>query len=276
MKTILVPVDFSPASANALRYAGAIAQHSGASLLALHVVFPNEGLDNSIYSAFWVDDYVAQRQKDLATWVRRQRRGESGKSVEIRTECVVGFPVQGIADAAARHHADLIVLGATGATGLRGVFLGSVAAGVSGHVKVPVLIVPKKFAYWPGSKAAFATDFHWRVAPAQLNVLRQLLTLHQGNLQVVHILDQPGARADHSHEATFSAKLPAVALDFHYLHDRDVPQAISNFLESTDAGMLAIVAHEHGLLHRIFNESHTRRLAHLVRAPLLVLSDAKK
>ena len=37
------------------------------------------------------------------------------------------------------HHFDLIVMGSTGSTGLKGLFLGSTAGGVIGKSKLPVM-----------------------------------------------------------------------------------------------------------------------------------------
>jgi nucleotide-binding universal stress UspA family protein len=49
---------------------------------------------------------------------------------------------QGIIEAAAEHQASLIVLGSRRRSGLAGHLLGSVAASVSAHAPVPVLLVP--------------------------------------------------------------------------------------------------------------------------------------
>ncbi len=275
MKTILVPTDFSNASANALRYAGALAHQTGAEVMVLHVVFPNEGVDNNVYSAFWTDDYISQRQKDLKDWVHRQRRGQAGQEIPVRTECLVGFPIPAIVEIAQKNHVDLIIMGTTGASGIRGVFLGSVAAGMVGRTKIPVLIVPKKAQYFPNTPAVFATDFHFRIEAMGAKTLHEILKLHKAPLRVVHIVDKPGEHVSKEREATLSQKLGNIPHDFHYLHDRDAAQAISNFLESTDAGLLIAVAHEHSLLHRVFNESLTRRLAHRIKVPLLALHDGK-
>ncbi|MBL7805620.1 MAG: universal stress protein [Saprospiraceae bacterium] len=276
MKTILVPTDFSSASANALRYAGAIASQSGAELVVLHVVFPNEGVDNNVYAAFWSDDYISQREKDLKDWVRRQQRGQSGDAVPTRFECLVGFPIPSIAEVAEKHNVDLIVMGTTGATGLRGVFLGSVAAGMIGRTDIPLIVVPKKAQYYPNSPAVFATDFHFRIESMGLKVLHTLLGMHKMPLKVVHIIDKPGEREVQEKETALTKKLGDIPFDMHYLHDRDAAQAISNFIEATDAGLLIAVAHEHSLLYKIFNESLTRKLAHRIHVPLLALHDKKR
>lgn len=272
MKTILVPTDFSKCAANAFRYALEIAARTGAEIVALHVVFPNEGVENNVYSAFWIDEYYKQRERDLRNWSRRLARKDAYKNVTIRSQCTIGFPAASVSDAVKKEKADMVVMGTTGATGLRGVFLGSVASSVIARTKIPVLVVPQKASYAEQAKAVFATDFKLRASDATLNVLRGLPQLANGILHVVHVADQPGA-TDKSHETAFSQKIGNLNHDFHYLHDRDIPQAVMNFAESTDANLLIAVAHEHSLMHKLFFDSMTRKLAQRVNIPMLALHD---
>ncbi len=273
MKTILVPIDFSKCSANAFRYALETAKRSGSEILALHVVFPNEGVENNVYSAFWIDEYFKQREKDLKDWVTRQKRHESLKKIPVRTLCYIGFPVQAVHAIAEKENADLIIMGTTGATGLKKVLLGSVAAGVISRSKKPVLVIPQKAGFREKVNAVFATDFRLRADRNSLDPLRELPQLQKGKIHVVSILDKPG-EADKTQEEAFSRKLADIRHDFHYLHDLETVQAVMNFIESTDADMLIAVAHEHSLFHRLFYDSTTRKLAQRVSAPMLVLHDA--
>lgn len=273
MKSILVPTDFSKCADNALQSALALAAQTGAEVTVLHVVFPNEGVDNNIYNVFWSDEYMAERIKGLKKWVAKTHRLPVFKKVVVKTECRIGFPVPAICDLADEVHADLIVMGTTGATGLRGAFLGSIAVGVLSKTKRPLLSIPKQRIFDLSAHAVLATDFRFGVAAPSLAVLREVLAGMRGKLHVVHILDKPGADRDAAQEEAISDKIGGIPHDFHYLHDRDIAQAVSNFIESVDAGLLVAVTHEHSVLHRMFFDSITRRLAHRVHVPLLSLHD---
>lgn len=273
MKSILVPTDFSKCASNAMKYALDIAKETGAELTVLHVVFPNEGLDNNVYNAFWSEEYMGERIKGLENWVKRLLRPDIYKNITVKTECAIGFPVPSICDMADKINADLIVMGTTGATGLRGVFLGSIAAGVLAKTQRPVFAIPKQAKRSEGTDAVFATDFRLRIDERSLGVLRDLLAMKPGKLRIVHIMDKSGEQVSHAQERAFSQKLPDIPHDFHYLHDRDVAQAVSNFIESMDASALVAVAHEHSLLHRLFFDSITRRFAHRIHIPMLTLHD---
>jgi nucleotide-binding universal stress UspA family protein len=62
-------------------------------------------------------------------------------AITIETRAIRGDPFSEICQAAEREHADLVVIGSHGRTGLAHVFLGSVAERVVRHAPCPVLVV---------------------------------------------------------------------------------------------------------------------------------------
>ena len=62
------------------------------------------------------------------------------KGIEATTEIRRGNPAEEILDAAARHHSDLVVMGARGLTGLRGLMVGSVTQRVVRYGATSVLV----------------------------------------------------------------------------------------------------------------------------------------
>jgi nucleotide-binding universal stress UspA family protein len=273
MKTILVPTDFSKCANNAMTYALEIAQRTGASVTVLYVVYPNEGVENNMYNAFFIDDYVQQRLDGMEVWIKKFARSPRLKEVEIRLECRIGFPVSTICQTATELGASLIVMGTTGATGLRGVLLGSIAAGVLSGGKTPVFVVPPKGVFRNSARFALATDFKMPVSKPSLQVMREMLNLQHTGLNIVHLLSE-GSKHDRKQEQALSEKLGTIPHDFHYLHGHDMVSSIHNFLEATDCNGLVVVAHDHSLGHRLFTKSISRSLAHQTNVPMLVLHDA--
>ncbi|HMX41378.1 MAG TPA: universal stress protein, partial [Saprospiraceae bacterium] len=234
---------------------------------------PNEGVDNSMYDAFFIDDYVNQRLAGMKEWVQKFSRSPHLKDVQIDLECRMGFPVSTIVEVAEDKNASLIVMGTTGATGLKGMLLGSTAAGVLGKSKVPVLVVPAKATFRNFARFALATDFKMPVSRESLHIMREVLNIQHTGLNIVHVLTSPQTQPDEGQEDLFSDRLSTIPHDFHYLHDTDVPRAIHNFLEATECNGLVAVAHEHSLMHRLFSKSVSRALAHRTTVPMLVLHD---
>ncbi|MBL7828871.1 MAG: universal stress protein, partial [Saprospiraceae bacterium] len=177
MKTILVPTDFSKCANNAMMYALEVAKRIQAKIVTLYVVFPNEGVDNNMYDAFMIDDYLAQRTKAMQSWIKKFKRSEHVRDVPVETDCRIGFPVTTITHVAGELNADLIIMGTTGAAGLKGVLLGSTAGGVLVSSNRPVLVVPKVASFRNYARFVLATDFKMRLDKRSMEVLKGLLNI---------------------------------------------------------------------------------------------------
>jgi len=143
IKRILVPVDFSQDSLNALAYARDFAKNFGAELVVLYVIEP-------IYYATPADLYATS--PNLAMLIDEQRRSGTQQLERIHADLAkhrqaarmllkTGSPAQVIADSAKRTKADLIIMATHGRTGLAHVLLGSVAERVLRSAPCPVLTV---------------------------------------------------------------------------------------------------------------------------------------
>ncbi len=129
---LLVPVDFSPAGAEALAYARALATRAGAELELLHVVDAAavDGVLGPADPAVWSGALQAARRR-----VDGLRRPDELATV------LEGRPADVIADHALARRSDLIVVGSHGRSGLERLLIGSVAEQVVRTAPCPVLVV---------------------------------------------------------------------------------------------------------------------------------------
>lgn len=131
LKKILVPVDFSPYSEAALRYAEVLAFDSRALLLIVHVHETRIGEEG--FHLFPLDPEGIQRSKQLA------KCRPSNPDVAYAQRMAFGDPVEKIVRIAQESRADLIVMGTHGRSGLSRFLTGSVAEGVLRQAPCPVL-----------------------------------------------------------------------------------------------------------------------------------------
>lgn len=138
LERILVPVDFSDCSLDALEYAALIAQRSKAALILLHVLEPiSYGLDFTF-------PRKAKRESIKAGHTRRLSDLVSALlSAGVPSEFLMvgGLPIDSILDAARTQTADLIVMGTHGRRGLSHALFGSIAESVLRKSSCPVLMV---------------------------------------------------------------------------------------------------------------------------------------
>ena len=207
MYTIVVATDFSKCANNAMTYALELSIRIKAKIRVVHVVYPNQGIDNSIYNAFWIDDYLALRNKDMKSWIAKFKKKPAFKEVQVEKHCEVGFTVPTIATFAEDHKADLIIIGTTGSTGLTTNLLGSVASGVISSVKIPVLAIPKDSSYDGAYDIAMATDMRIHLNQRSKDMLRILSEGTTTPLHLIHIIDKPGVMPDNSKEGNVTTEL---------------------------------------------------------------------
>lgn len=140
LKSILVPIDFSDLSKQALDYAVPFAQQFGARLTLLHVFEPVAASAFPALARLVLenDKVVAACKTELDRLVKE--KGIPPKLVE-KALIRVGRSYVEIADAARTLKVDLIIISTHGYTGLKHTFLGSTTERVVRHAPCPVLVV---------------------------------------------------------------------------------------------------------------------------------------
>lgn len=139
VKTLLVPVDFSRHSREALRQAKRIAAAYGASITLAHVI--EEPLHPAFYNTGVVSIYDVQ--PDLESRAREQLQvfyeTADGPEVPVRYQLLTGHAATAVVDYARTAEADLIVMATHGLAGVAHFVLGSVAEKVVRQAPCPVL-----------------------------------------------------------------------------------------------------------------------------------------
>ena len=128
-----MPIDFSSASSQALKYAAALATKFGSKITLLNVVRPVLMPDFANFPLVMENDKVAAQIKRELERVSVSQGVDSAliEKVVVRN----GVPFHEITDAAKSLKADLIIISTHGYTGLKHVLLGSTAERVVRRVR---------------------------------------------------------------------------------------------------------------------------------------------
>jgi nucleotide-binding universal stress UspA family protein len=140
---ILVPVDFSEHSDRAVEYAVAMGKHFGACVELFHVVedpFESGGWGSEVYVSD-LDGLRSRALDDAKARIERCRSGVLAGDVPIVATVQMGHVANTIVEYATAAHADLVVMGTHGRTGLAHLIIGSVAERVVRLAPCPVLTV---------------------------------------------------------------------------------------------------------------------------------------
>ena len=141
LERILVPVDFSDCSLDALEYAAVMAPQAKASVMLLHVLEPvSYGLDFDL-------GHIRSREDVRESWTKRlEELAATHQHPNMRIEYRLrgGFPADSILDAARTLPCDLIVMGTHGRRGISHTISGSVVEAVLRKAHCPVIAVRSK------------------------------------------------------------------------------------------------------------------------------------
>lgn len=157
MKKILVPVDFSKYSENALEVAASIAKKQNAEIVALHMMgltdsIVNKNQSKEVFEAMY---YMRLAETRFAELLDK----EYLKGITV-TDAVHNYTVfSEINEVAKKMDIDLIVMGSHGTTGLKEVFVGSNTEKVVRTSEIPVLVIKHQTSDFNPQLGVFACDF---------------------------------------------------------------------------------------------------------------------
>ena len=142
MKTLLVSVDFSPATRAVVETAAGLAQASQAKLILHHSVMPP-----IVTAEFGVGVELMQETLDVLQKGARRQLAHledelTARGLNVQTVLSNGLAADNILEQAAKTKADAIVLGSHGHTALYDLIVGGTTHAVLRKAQCPVVVVP--------------------------------------------------------------------------------------------------------------------------------------
>jgi nucleotide-binding universal stress UspA family protein len=147
LKQILIPIDFSDYSDQALRWGVSLAQKYGAQLLLLHVI--PEVLEEVSARESAGEQLVIDLTAEVEAQLREIARQGLKEGVAVDVRVADGEPADAILRMARQEKVDLIVMGTHGRTGLSHLLLGSTAEAVVRTATCPVFMVRASATHAP-------------------------------------------------------------------------------------------------------------------------------
>ncbi len=189
MDRILVAVDFSKHSINALRRAGHLAESDGASLHVVHVVSPETIEDIQEMRRVSTDRILADARARLDALVTDRLRDQHRKP---HTTVVVGYAYDELVRFSRDLGADLLVMGSRGETEESAHQTGTIATKCVRRAPVPVMLV-RESQVSPFQKVVACIDFSPTSARA-LSFAVDVATSQGATLSLIHAYYPPWLR----------------------------------------------------------------------------------
>ena len=271
MKLILVPIDFSECSDNALRFAIGLAQKTAAKLFLLHA-FRIPVTNGEFGGSLIVNDLSFEIEKDLAKdFESLEARIPELATIEHEFKIEHGYVHDGILKQANKLNPDLIVMGTKGASGIEAALIGSNTYTIIRDSHCPILAIPKDASLNNFKSIALATDYQ-SVESKELGMLEQLITMFNSALHIVHIGPEPRLDDNKMNQAqAFGRRFKHFDHHYHFVINENIEDGIIEYIEKNKINLLVLVPRKHTFIDKLFKPSWTRKLAFHTKIPLLTL-----
>lgn len=270
---ILFLTDFSPKATRGIGEAISFAKALDATLVIAHFYF-RPVPENS--------NYVDYKNHLLKAKERRiDEEFEAIKQLfpeieEINTVFVkkLDFYFDGLKEVIDEYNIDLILMATKGAAGFDE-FWGSKTYKTSQEVSVPVLAIPKTGSLKNIKHIGVATNYDEFTDLSRIDNIPKLAKQLNAKIDFIHVGLDEDLKLNTA-ETKISQKLHEVVKDidhtFSYVEEEDVSSGLIEFCTQKSIQLVIVLPTRRNFIEEIFHSSVTKRLAHHLTIPLLILS----
>jgi len=270
MKTIIVPIDFSEQSENALKVAALLAKKYDSEILALHMLELNEAMISSS-EGFHPEQTVfllKMAEKRFNEFLDKPYL----KDIKKITPIIKHFKVFGeVNEVAEKHGADIIVMGSHGTDGLREIFVGSNAEKVVRNSNIPVLVIKDELEDFKVDNFVFACAFKEESLGA-FQKAKDFAKKLSAKLHMVYI-NTPGdnflSTKDAQAKVSQFLQKAGCGEKVEIYNDYSVEKGVLNFSENLKADVVGIPTHGRKGLSHFFMGSIGEDIANHSKIPVM-------
>ena len=269
---IIVPLDFSQTADKALDAAITIAKLHQMSLLLVHVVHVPliDAVGPLGYSADAHQALFKGAQEAMDKRVALVKQHQ----IEVEGRILDGFVADTLEEQVNESHAQLLVMGTTGASGILERLIGSNATHLLHRVKIPMLFIPEKSGPFSPKHVLFATQLE-RDDRMPLAHALGLLVPFNADVELLHVNAnlQLDLQANTPLLEALKSEFPQTNLELREITADSASEGLELFLLDNPVDLLVMVPQRKSWLDRLFEGSTTRNLAMQARVPMLMVPE---
>lgn len=273
INNILVPVDFSDCSKNALKIAIDLAKKCGAKIHmvnSVHIHSPHPDISGGNMINSLLSDYEEQIQQSFKTL---ESEMIDLKNVPHEADRFIAYLVDAIFSETQRKDIDLIVMGTRSDHSNIEKFVGSNTTDIIRNAEVPVLVIPESTKSFHPHKIGLASDFQGLVNFKNLGILTRFSELFDSEILIFHVaqdttdvttVTQQKMKELHEKFLNHKASVRTIEAD-------TVLNGVKMFTSSHKLDMLSVVPKEHSFFEKLFRKSISKTIALNPSVPLLTI-----
>jgi nucleotide-binding universal stress UspA family protein len=278
MKKILIPIDFSECSLNAVKYGIELAKVMEAEIILCHsfgIIIP--GVTETLHD---VEQKYIEEEEHFNSELNRisleifTHLDKSKNQLKCRHFLIQSGPIEGIAHFVAQFVPEYIVMGTVGSNGWDNI-LGSTTVGVIRRINTPVIVVPSAAVFIPLKNIFISVDFPVHNIRC-IKEVTELASLFNAMVMTGHANtfeeDQSGGREKINLLKDECSKT-GINTQFHTILSSHPDDAILDFIETNDFQLIVLLKERREFFENLFHKSFIKKLVLESQKPLLIMSD---
>ena len=270
MKHIVLPTDFSENARHACHYAINLFKGQEVKFHLIHSFEPPHPTGMLIRIDDILKKEALQNLKNEQTLLAKDLH----EGQEMDVDAIVGELNNVTNQVIRKNNAELIVMGTKGATGLKEIFVGSNASEIIQSSIKPVLAIPEDAPIKKPETFVLAADYENLENISALEPLRNLVKSVDGKLMVVNV------QSNDDGEIIFNPVSEKLAIEdyfedidhsYHEITNESVSEGLNDFVNSSNADVLAMIPEKNNFFMKIFHKSVTKQMVLHSQIPLLSL-----
>lgn len=270
IKKILVPIDYSDVSLNALKYALEFNKIHNAKIFLLHV-FDMPALVNGSDDPE-IEEYDAHKAQHKEKLQHIVTSVSSKYPYEYEVCTTAGGHAIEIQDFTIRNTIDMVIIGNTGMGGIKRWLYGTVAIHLLTQSYIPVLAVPSGALYEPVKKMLLIIDYNDFLTDVNLDFLSKFCAQLEIELELALISNE---EVDERYKKSF---LRWVEIEFkkqpHFINmktDEDIIEAVDKLTAELNIDVITGVPHAHNWMEILFLGKCINKVPVICKKPLMTL-----
>ena len=279
MKKVLIPTDFSDNAWDALTYVIRLYDDIPCFFYILNTYEVNSGgVNTAVHSSVTKKLYDILREdskKGLDKTEAYLNEYLLNDKHEYKTISRHGSISSVVRDLVNKENIDLVVMGTTGASGIKEALMGSNTMRLIKNInECPIIAVPQDYEFREPELITFATDLKKLLSSIELNALTELLLIHNLDLEILHVkkenelndIQKQNIDIIKQHLGTNNVSFKEINLE------KSISNTINKYTQNNNVDIICLANYEHNFIERLTHEPIIQRVGFHTQIPLLIIS----
>lgn len=281
MKTLLIPVDFTSTSEDALRFAAEWSRKYLYERIILVKSFYTSMFENVIMAGEFANvdqnylNSVRENQKERLNSLCRDLDEKTGDGILVQSSVSELPLVRTIIQIVRSEQPEMILLGNDQINNSNAAFVSGNVISIAKSSPVRVLVVPANFTYQPVHEVLVPCDFNKVESLNKINTLRTSPRWHDVKLNVLNVdAKRSGSNPDQKFkvaEAGLNDYLKNFKHEIYYAEDKNVIRGILNFSKINEMQLMIALPGRYSFLYSLTHKSISEALCSNTLLPVMIL-----